>query len=327
MGADLAGRRPDAHRLPPPHPPLPCGGPRGSRLSVLHLSADGLCAARRNHPLQRHARHDADGDARILDGRALCGPRLHDERGQGARALLLQRAPAASPGGRLPAAQWTLDAAPGESRLPARGSRARPRLHQRPLAGPHRLRAACRRPLRMARRSSREGRRAFLHLGCEHAASPTRSHLPQMRRKIGGNRLHPAPCPACERQQPALQHCERIVSGGGALRAGSIFRRVLLAIAAVILRDPGVRARSGFARGRCRYRRSRRRRPAFRQPGRQAAGLHRARCERHRSPHRGALGESGGRRPTGSSSRSPILRTSRSTGCSSCRTTASSAPG
>ena len=125
VGADLAGRRPDAHRLPPPHPPLPCRGPRGPRLSVLHLPADRLRAARRDHAFQRHARHDADGDARLLDGRAARQPRPHDERGQGARALRLQRASPASPGGRLPAAQCRLDAASSRrSASAARGWRA-----------------------------------------------------------------------------------------------------------------------------------------------------------------------------------------------------------
>ena len=40
-----------------------CGDPRGPRLSLLHLPAVGLRAARRHHAVERHARHDPDRDA------------------------------------------------------------------------------------------------------------------------------------------------------------------------------------------------------------------------------------------------------------------------
>ena len=101
------------------------------------------------------------------------------------------------------------------------------------------------------------------------------------------------------------------------MRAGSILRRVLLAIAAVILAGTGARARSGVARR------------SMPTPSTSAAAVERfdnqvdssrspppptptASCAASRCARRIRTG-----RPTGSSSRSPILPTSRSTACSS----------
>ena len=84
---------------------------------------------------------------RLLDGRAHAGRGYMTRAVRALAPFAFSALQPASAGGRLPAAQRRLDAAPGKGRLPARGAGARPRLHQRPLAGPHRLRAACARTI------------------------------------------------------------------------------------------------------------------------------------------------------------------------------------
>ena len=85
LGADLAGRRPDPGRLPPPPAP-PGRGHRARRgLCVSHLRPDFGSIARRDHARRRAARRVADRHARLLDGRGSCGQGAHDSRRRGRR--------------------------------------------------------------------------------------------------------------------------------------------------------------------------------------------------------------------------------------------------
>ena len=148
LGADLAGGRSDA--APPSAAASAAIRPRcaTTRLSVLHLPTGestllgGITLSNVTRGMTQTAtlgywmgeRHANRGHmTRAV--RALAPFAF--------RALHLHRLEAAC----LPHNRC-VDAAPGESRLPPRGTGARPRLHQRPLAGSCRLLASQRRPSR-----------------------------------------------------------------------------------------------------------------------------------------------------------------------------------
>ena len=101
VGADMAGRRSHARVLSPAHQALFRGPARRSRLSVLYFPQARQCPRRRPHARQCAARLRAGRQPRLLDGRELCPPGLHDRGGTRHDSVRLRYAAAAPDRGRL----------------------------------------------------------------------------------------------------------------------------------------------------------------------------------------------------------------------------------
>ena len=111
LGADLAGRRSHARRLPPPAQAL-CRGPaQRSRLCLPDLPQRRQRPGRRADARQYPPRRRAGRLHRLLDRRAVCAQGLHDRGGARAGPVLFRHAAAASARGGLHSRQCRLDPA------------------------------------------------------------------------------------------------------------------------------------------------------------------------------------------------------------------------
>jgi predicted Zn-dependent peptidase len=117
VGADLAVRRSDPHRLPAAPAPLCRGYRRRSLLSVPGIPGNRRGDDRRRHAGERPPRHRAGRHHRLLGRAAPCASRLHDGGAAGAAAVAVRRAQPASRRGRLHPDQCAVDPGAGEMRL------------------------------------------------------------------------------------------------------------------------------------------------------------------------------------------------------------------
>ena len=136
VGADLACRRSHPRVLSPPHQALFRGPAQRPRLCVLRVPQARRCAARRSYACQYSPRLRAGRKPRLLDGRGLCAPGLHDGGGERHHPVRVRDVEAAPDRGRLHPGQCRIGPAAGEDRLQARGLCPPISLHRRGLAGP-----------------------------------------------------------------------------------------------------------------------------------------------------------------------------------------------
>ena len=115
VGADLAGRRPHAAaRSAAASSAMPRTSAATRPMPFFIFRKRRQCAGRRAHARQHPPRRRAGRQPRLLDGRALCPPGLHDGGGAGAHAVRVRHAAAAPARGRLHPDQCRLDPAAGE---------------------------------------------------------------------------------------------------------------------------------------------------------------------------------------------------------------------